>query len=107
MATEELPPTTERPEIVDPGNVPVVFTDWVITGGTYAGVVNLALGAIDHSLKRSPEEPARVIVSARLRCSNQFALTLYNALGTILGLPKPSNALEESDPKHPPKNVIH
>jgi hypothetical protein len=108
MTGEKLA-SDQRPEIVDPNNVPVVFTDWMITGGSFEGVVNLSLGTIDHSLKRPEDAFARVIVSVRLRCSKAFALNLYNALGQILGLErKPGDdPPDEPNPKKPPQNVIH
>ena len=102
--TEVLSPP-ESPKIVDPNNVPVVFIDWFITGGEHEGVMNLALGTIEHSLKQSNEEMARVIVASRLRCTRDFATRLHRVLGDIL-----SNTPPESDqhgPLKPPKNTIN
>jgi hypothetical protein len=111
MTDEKLPPTAteQRLEVVDPNNVPVTFTDWIVTGGMFEGVVNLTLGTIDHSLKRSDHELARIIIAIRLRCSHQFAIKLHSALGNILGLPSEPSESPPKDvsPKTPSKNTIN
>ena len=106
MADEELlpRPPAQLPEIVDPDNVPVVFADWFITGGEHAGVLNIALGTIDHSLKK-PEDPlARVLVAARLRLTKDFAAHLHTVLGNILGI-NPQEDKSSQEPPAPPKNL--
>jgi hypothetical protein len=106
MAEEELPPgpPAQLPEIVDPTNVPVAFVDWFITGGEHEGVVNVALGTIDHSLKK-PEDPlARVLVASRLRFSRDFAIRLHTVLGNILS-DNPKGHDPGQGPPAPPKNL--
>ena len=98
---EDLPPTSEGPEIVDPNNVPVVFVDWMITGGLHSGVLNLALGTIDHSLNRPRAKQARIVVASRLRCSRDFAVGLHKLLGDIL------NGPQDSNPETPPKMTLN
>ncbi len=106
MADEETSkPTEQRPEVVDPHKVPVVFVDWFVTCGQAEGVVNLALGTIDHSMKVTDDELPRVVVGARLRLSHQFALRLHGVLGEILGV---SGSDPQSEPApNPPKNLIN
>jgi hypothetical protein len=106
IMAEELPPgpPAQLPEIVDPNNVPVVFADWFITGGEHAGIINIALGTIDHSLKK-PEDPlARVLVASRLRISHDFAVHLHKLLGNILGIDHQDNNPSQAPPT-PPKNL--
>jgi hypothetical protein len=91
---EELPAAPERPEIVDPNNIPIVFTDWFITGGQNEGVINVALGAIDHSLNLPGAKFGRVVVTSRLRLTKEFAARLHKVLGDILG--------EQQDPEQHP-----
>ena len=52
MIAEKLPPA-QRPEVVDPHDAPVIFVDWIVTGGIFENVVNVTLGAADHSIKRT------------------------------------------------------
>lgn len=107
MIDEELPPgpASQNPIIVDPNNVPVTFVDWFITGGEFEGVINVALGTIDHSMKKSPEDWARVIVASRLRFSREFAMRLHTVLGNVLGItPVDDNP---GQGQTPPKNRIN
>ena len=106
MAEEDLPagPPAQLPEIVDPTNAPITFVDWFITGGVHEGVVNVALGTIDHSLKK-PEDPlARVVVASRLRFSRDFAARLHTVLGNMLSDNPKANAPGQ-EPPTPPKNL--
>jgi hypothetical protein len=106
MPPEDLAPKTQSPEIVDPHEVQVAFVDWFLTGGSFEGVVNLTLGTIDHSLSRSPEDRARVIVAARLRCSVGFAERLHAVLGKVLAKPAPPPDDTPPEPAPPPGNPI-
>ena len=63
----------QLPDIVDPLDIQTLFIDWIVTGGMHENVVNLTLGVIDHALKRSEQDLARVVVASRLRCSREFA----------------------------------
>ena len=97
-----------RPEIVDPNNAPVIYVDWVVTGGVFERVVNLTLGTVDHALKKSEDDLAKVIVAARIRCSDQFALRLHRTLGDILGIARSPDAKQaEETPPSPPRNLIN
>jgi hypothetical protein len=108
MSEEDLTPAApiQRPEIVDPHNVQAVFVDWFITGGTFEGVINVALGTIDHSMKKSNEEPARIVVASRLRLTRDFASRLHAVLGDVLGIPPPEGT-EPPPPVMPPRNTIN
>jgi hypothetical protein len=99
-------PPTKRPDIVDPHSVQSVFVDWIVTGGMFENVINVTLGTIDHSMKRTDADMARVVVASRLRCSREFGLRLYIALGNILGLPPASGVAPQDSPK-PPSNLIN
>ena len=108
MTRDKLPaPPNQRPEIVDPNNAPVIFADWIVTGGTFNGVVNLTLGTIDHSLKRSNDELARVMVATRLRFSIPFARALQHALAKILTPPCEPSQSPSDDPEGLPENLIN
>ena len=106
MAEENLPAPAQRPEIVDQNNVPVVFVDWIITGGMHDGVVNITLGTIDHAILGASDGLARIVIGARLRFSRGFAVRLHKVLGDFL---EPSAA--PSEPQQPPpslpKNMIN
>jgi len=108
MPEEKPPPAPapQRPEIVDSHNAPVIFVDWLVTGGMFNDVINVTLGAVDHSLKRSDEDLARVMIGARLRFSRAFGLGLHRALGDILGL-EPRKDETGQAPPSPPKNLIN
>ncbi len=97
--TEQLPAAQEHVEIVDPNNVPVVFVDWLVNGGQFEGVINVALGTIDHSLNPPGAKFGRVIVGSRLRLTKEFAGRLHKVLGDILGAPPDP----QQDPAAPPK----
>ena len=98
----------ERPEVVDPNNAPVIYVDWVVTGGVFEHVVNLTLGTADHALKQSNDDLARVIIAARLRCSDEFAFRLHRTLGDILGIARSPDAKQAGEtPPSPPKNLIN
>ena len=93
----------QLPEIVDPLNIQSLFVDWIVTGGLHENVVNLTLGVIDHSMKRSEQDLARVVVAARLRCSREFALRLHTFLGQLLGAaPPPHDEGRNEPPPTPP-----
>lgn len=88
MSTEEderSPNARKRPEVVDPYNCPPLYVDWIVTGGASEGVINVTFGALDHALKTSDDDIARVMVAARLRMSRDFAGRLHRMLGDILG----------------------
>lgn len=108
MSDEGSVITHKDPDIVDPANVPVVFVDYVITAGHHEGVMNVALGTIDHSRKAPEEELAKVVVAARMRFSREFALRLYIMLGDFLGFPRP---VLDTGPQPPPpvpqKNMLN
>src|SRR5947209_4369728 len=108
-AKDDLAPAgTKAPEVVDPFNAPVLFVDWIVTGGISENVVNMTLGTVDHSLRRSDDELARVLVATRLRCSREFALRLYHALGSLIGVqPQPADAGQNQAPPRTPSNLIN
>ena len=74
----------QRPEVVDPNNVPVIFVDWIVTVGVFENVVNLTLGSIDSSMKKTNDDIPRIIVNARLRCTTEFIHRLATNLTEIL-----------------------
>jgi len=93
----------QLPEVVDPRDIQTLFVDWIVTGGVHENVVNLTLGVIDHALKRSEDDLARVVVASRLRCSRDFAVRLHAFLGTLLGVtPPPQEDRNEPSPTPPP-----
>jgi len=92
----------QLPDIVDPLNVQALFVDWIVTGGMHENVVNLTLGVIDHALKRSEQDLARVVIASRLRCSREFALRLHTFLGTLLGVTSPPQEDRNEPPPTPP-----
>jgi|SRR5580692_1414436 hypothetical protein len=92
----------QLPDIVDPLNLQALFVDWIVTGGMHENVVNLTLGVIDHALKRSEQDHARVVIAARLRCSRDFALRLHGFLGTLLGVAPPPQHDRNEPPPTPP-----
>ena len=95
----------QGPEIVDPHHVQTLFVDWIVTRGTLAGVMNITLGTLDHSMRKLEAELPRVVVATRLRFSHEFALLLHRAIGEVLGLP-PQTPGNEPPPK-PPTNLIN
>ncbi|MGU3493368.1 hypothetical protein ACLBXM_04930 [Xanthobacteraceae bacterium A53D] len=102
---ENLPSTAAKSvEVVDPLEIPPLFTDWLVTGGVNEGVVNVTLGAIDHSMRRTDDELARVMVVGRLRMSAGFAERLHRFLGDILGKSEEGVA---PPTQSPPKNLIN
>ena len=52
-AEDDLSIAPKSPEVVDTKGAPITFVDWFITGGMFENVVNVSLGTIDHSLRRS------------------------------------------------------
>ena len=97
----------QTPVVVDPFNVPVLFVDWIVTGGVNYDVLNIELGTIDHSLKRAGDEMPRIVMAARLRCTRDFAVRFHAALGDLLGLP-PQLDKESGEPApKPPSNRIN
>ncbi|MCV2448893.1 hypothetical protein [Paracoccus sp. DMF] len=80
----DLPAPINGPKVVDPDNTTVQFVDWVVTGGHFEGVVNIALGTIDHSRKERDEDFAHIVVASRLRMSVPFAARLHHFLGDLL-----------------------
>jgi hypothetical protein len=106
-AKDDLAGATKHPDIVDPHNVPALFVDWIVTGGSLENVVNVTLGTIDHSFAHSGD-PARIMVTSRLRFSREFAARLYRSLGEILGLPPPPSSEQgPEEPRPPPRNLIN
>lgn len=83
MSGSEEPPA-KAPKVVVASGVNVTFVDWIITGGHYEGVVNLALGTIEHSLKDPDDEMAHVMITSRLRMTIPFAARLHAVLGDML-----------------------
>lgn len=102
----KMPATQQGPEIVDPSEVDIVFADWVISTGIHNGVVNLALGTIDHSRKASEADMAKVVVAARLRFSRDFGIQLHAMLGRMLGLSSEDEPTQgnENPPQKPMMN---
>lgn len=98
-------PADQGPAIVDPHNLPALYVDWFVTGGMFEGVVNVTLGSIDHSLKKSDDELARIVIATRLRFSRDFGLRLHMMLGRILGL-SPDEEAPKPQPS-PPKNLVN
>jgi hypothetical protein len=103
MADEQKRP---RPQIVDPHNVQAVFVDWIVTGGTFEGSLNLSLGTIDHSMKPADEDLARVVVASHLRMTTEFALRLHAALGNLLGI-APAEGFTPPPEPQAPKNTLN
>lgn len=102
MAIDEPEAAASGPQIVDPHNVRIEFVDWVVTGGSFEEVVNITLGAIDHS-RREPDNPySPVVVGSRLRMSRAFAERLHQFLGSILQGDDTLNQGAESDPSLQP-----
>lgn len=107
MPADEKLPAAQGPEIVDPANPPALYVDWVVTGGVYEGVVNVTLGSIDHSLKKSDDELARVVIASRLRFSRDFGVRIHTVLGRILGLPTATTEQPPEPSPALPKNMIN
>lgn len=97
--SEENLSATPQIDIVDPDEIRVCFVDWILSAGQSDGVVNVALGTIDHSLRKTDDLPARIVVASRLRFSRAFAQRLHSLLGDVLREnpdappPAPSNKL--------------
>lgn len=100
-------PAAQRPEVVDPHDVPILFVDWFVTGGINDGVVNITLGTIDHSMRKSDAEMARIVVATRLRLSQGFAARLHGALGDLLGISPPAGGHTPDPPRRPPNNTLN
>lgn len=81
---------------VDPYNAPPLFVDWIMTGGTFEGVLNLSLGSVDHTFRDEESDLPRVAVLARLRMSIEFAERLQAALGDLVK--KSKQNLKPADP---------
>lgn len=79
-------PEQPAPIIVEPEGSSIAYADWIVTGGSFEGVVNLSLGTVDYALRGNADEPFRVVVCANLRMSTAFATRLHAALGHILGV---------------------
>jgi hypothetical protein len=107
MSSDDLPSDEKRPEIVDPHNVPIVFVDWIVTGGSHENVTNVVLGATDHTFAHGPDDLARIVVAARLRFSDETGLRLYRALGSLYGIAPPAPPEQEPPTPKPPKNLIN
>ena len=105
MSTVENLPVQEQPEIVDPLNCQVVFTDWVVTAGNIENVVNITLGTVDHAIRGSNGLP-RVVVTSRLRFSHDMGVRIHRALGDILGV-NPKGAPGASEPTPVPRNQLN
>jgi len=97
----------QLPDIVDPLDIQTLFIDWIVTGGMHENVVNLTLGVIDHALKRSEQDLARVVVASRLRCSREFAQRLHAFLGTLLGVAPPPQEDRNEPPPTPPAVTLN
>ena len=102
---EDLPLTPQRPEVVDPLNCQVAFTDWIVTAGCYENVVNITLGTIDHAISGSNGIP-RIMLTSRLRLSRDTGIRLYEVLGNILGVAQ-ENPPSDPDPAPIPKNKLN
>ena len=105
MAVEDDLMTPKRLEVVDPHNAPIQFVDWIVTGGMFQNVLNVTLGTIDHSMKESNEESARVVVATHLRMPREFATIVHTTLGNILGLNPDQTGTPT--PSVPPQNTIN
>jgi hypothetical protein len=103
--SDELGASAKSPVVVDPHQVNVSFSDWIVSGGAFNGIVNIDLGAVDHTMRTSNDELARIIVTTRLRFGSQFAETLYNFLGQILG--KPGHGEEPPPQPIPPRGLMN
>jgi hypothetical protein len=94
----------QRIETVDPHSLPIVFVDWIITGGMHNNVVNVTLGTLDHSQERTPDDMPKAVVAAQLRFTRTFAEGLHRMLSDLL-------AVQTSEPAQqnpaPPKNRIN
>lgn len=82
-----------RVSVIDPHNVPIQYFDWIVSGGSGAGIVNVALAAIDHGI--ATNEAPRVILQAKLRMNVTVAANLHRFLGELLAghSPKPTSHL--------------
>ena len=106
-ADEELPVASQRIEVVDPHNPPAVFVDWIVTGGSNEGVINVTLGSIDHSLKMNDSDLPRIVIASRLRFSQEFGVRLHAMLGRILGLPPVADEQAPEPAPVIPKNMVN
>ncbi|HME83255.1 MAG TPA: hypothetical protein VKG91_01570 [Roseiarcus sp.] len=105
MSSKEDLPSPQRPEVVDPLNCQIAFTDWIVTAGFYENVVNITFGAIDHAIASGNGLP-RIIVTSRLRFSRDVGIRLHELLGTILGV-NPENTPSTPEPAPIPKNKMN
>lgn len=92
-------PLKPKVVIVDPHQIPVLFTDWLITGGVYENVMNLSLGVMDHTSRESVDDNFPVAVTAKLRFTREFGLNLHRWLGSNLGLTTPEGEPQQKPPK--------
>ncbi len=97
-------PDAPGPIVVEPAGSTVAYADWIVTGGSFEGVVNISLGTVDYSLRGKADEPFRVIVCANLRMSTAFATRLHAALGHILGEPQQGS---DDAPPPPPGTLVN
>lgn len=81
---DNLPAPGQGPEIIDPSATNVTFVDWLVAIGSLRGVINIDLGSIDHTAKKSNDELARIIMGARLRMTVDFATHLHHILGQVI-----------------------
>ena len=103
--SEAETPVQKRPEFVDRNNVPIVFVDYIVTGGEWEGLLNVVLGSVDHTYVHEEDDVPQVVVAARLRMTRKFATALHSALDGLLGL----NDTDELKPPNetPPPNLIN
>jgi hypothetical protein len=98
-------PTAAGPEIADPHNVPIIFSDGVITSGCHDNVVNVTLGVLDYATRGSNGEP-RAVVVCQLRFSRAGAEGLRRALTAALAV-GPEGAPGASEPQTVPRNQMN
>jgi len=101
---DNLPLAAQRPEIIDPHDIRVVFVDWIVTAGVFENALNVTLGTVEHSVVQDEAVHTAVLVASRLRMSRETATRFYHVLGAVLGL---EGARPPQAPPSPPKNVIN
>jgi hypothetical protein len=94
---------SEKPEIIEPIQVPVTYADWFLSVFETIGIVHINLGTLDGTRIGANATPS-VVVTTKLRVSHDFAIRFHRLLGQALGLAPPT---PEDAPNPPPSNLMH